>query len=319
MTNNLSFGWVFVNKIKDILKKKHIEFFDNFDVAEISTIKISARLELAVFPKNEKELEVVLCVLWRMKLPFRVVGNISNVLFVESISYPVIVTSKMKDEYQIFGNRVNVSAGMQLSRLMEVLKRHGLGGMEGLFGIPATVGGAIINNAGAFGSQISSNLLSIKVFQNGKIREIMASEIKFGYHYSNLKRLVLLSASFLFEKKNEYDIIKLYNEYTYKRTSSQPGGLSLGSVYQKVNGKSAGFYIERAGLKGSKIGGIVVSKKHANFFINEKNGSSPDFLELLERVEREVEKQFGVSLVCEIEKVGDNNEIIGRSSHTLKK
>ena len=307
-----------MNRFREILRKKNVEFCENFDACEISTIKVRAVLDFVVFPKNMKELESVLFVLWRMKIPYLVVGNISNVLFVNKISVPVVVTSKMKDEYQICGNHVNVSAGMQLSRLMEVLKRHGLGGMEGLFGIPATVGGAIMNNAGAFGSQISTNLLSVKVFDSGKIKELKADEIKFGYHYSNLKRLVLLSASFLFEKKNEYDIIKMYNEYTYKRTTSQPGGLSLGSVYQKVSGKSAGFYIERAGLKGSRAGGIVVSKKHANFFINEKNGSSDDFLELCFKVELEVEKQFGVSLVCEIEKVGDDNEIIGRPPHTLK-
>ena len=160
--------------------------------------------------------------------------------------------------------------------------------------------------------------MSVKVFHNGKIKTLNSNEIKFGYHYSNLSRLVLLSASFLFEKKNEYDIIKLYNEWTYKRTKTQPNGLSLGSVYQRVNGRSAGFYIERAGLKGLRVGGIVVSRKHANFFINEKNGSSDDFLELCSKVEWGVEKQFGVSLVCEIEKVGDDNEIIGRPPHTFK-
>lgn len=307
-----------MNRFKEILKKKNIEFYDKFDIAEISTIKVSAKASLVVFPKTIKELEGILCSLWRMRLPYMVVGNISNVLFLRSISFPVIVTSKMKDEYEVCGNKITVSAGMQLSRFMEILKRHKLGGMEGVFGIPATVGGAIMNNAGAFGSQISTNLLRIKVFQDGIVKEINANEIKFGYHYSNLKRLVLLSASFLFEKKNEYDIIKLYNEYTYRRTTSQPSGLSLGSVYQKVNGMSAGFYIERSGLKGLRVGGIVVSRKHANFFINEKNGSSDDFLELCSKVEWGVEKQFGVSLVCEIEKVGDDNEIIGRPPHTFK-
>ena len=199
----------------------------------------------------------------------------------------------------------------------EILKRNSLGGAEGLFGIPATIGGAIVNNAGAFGHNISTNLLSVKVFHNGKFKELKSSEIKFGYHYSNLNRLVLLSASFLFEKKNEYDIIKLYSEFTYKRTSSQPSGLSLGSVYQRANGRSAGFYIERAGLKGVRVGGIVVSKKHSNFFINDKMGTSGDFLKLQRLVEFEVERQFGVKLICEIEKVGDYNEVVGRSPHTL--
>ncbi|MBQ7917608.1 MAG: UDP-N-acetylmuramate dehydrogenase [Clostridia bacterium] len=306
-----------MDRFKVVLKSKKIEYYEDFDIAEVSTIKISAKVKFAIFPKTEKELERVIVSLTRFGLPFKVVGNISNVLFVEKFSYPIVVTSKMKDEYVVDGNLITVSAGMQLSKFMEILKRNKLGGAEGLFGIPATVGGAIVNNAGAFGSQISTNLLSVRVFHNGKIKTLNSNEIKFGYHYSNLNRLVLLSASFLFEKKNEYDIIKLYNEWTYKRTSTQPGGLSLGSVYQRVNGRSAGFYIERAGLKGLRVGGIVVSKKHSNFFINDKTGTYEDFLSLQQRVEWEVERQFGLSLICEIEKVGDNDEITRRPPHTF--
>lgn len=308
-----------MNRLKELLNNKNIDFIENFDIAEISTIKVKAILKLAVFPKCENDLIKTLKLLWQNKIPFIVVGNVSNVLFCVDAKIPVIVTAKMKDEYEIKNNRVSFSAGMQLSRMMEIVKRNRLGGLEGLFGIPATIGGAIINNAGAFNYHISSKLESIKVFHEGNIKTISADEIKFGYHYSNLKGLVLLSASFLFENKSEYDIIKLYNEYTYKRTISQPSGLSLGSVYQKVNDKSAGFYIERAGLKGFKSGGIFVSSKHANFFVSDKTGTYNDFLHLQRVVEDRVERQFGVSLISEIEKVGDDNEIIGRSPHTFKK
>lgn len=308
-----------MNRIKELLKHKNIDYIENFDIAEISTIKISAILKIAIFPKCVDDLAKVLKCLWQNKIEFIVMGNVSNVLFCKGVLFPVIITSKMKDEYEIKGNMVSFSAGMQLSRALEISKRNKLGGLEGLFGIPATVGGAIINNAGAFNYNISSKLVSIKVFHDGNIKTIDAESIKFGYHYSNLKGIVLLSASFLFENKSEYDIIKLYNEYTYKRTASQPNGLSLGSVYQKVNGLSAGFYIERAGLKGVRVGGVYVSSKHSNFFLNDKSGSSYDFLRLQKIVEDRVEKQFGVSLISEIEKVGDNNEIICRSPHTFKK
>lgn len=308
-----------MERIKLVFDNKNIEYYENYDISDVSTIRISSRVKLAVFPKTTNDLIKVLKSLWRYKIPYIVVGNISNVLFCDFVSVPVIITSKMKDEYKVEGNVVTFSAGMQLSRVFEILKRNKLGGIEGLFGIPATIGGAIVNNAGAFGYNISSRLVQIKVFHNGQVKDISRDEIKFGYHYSNLKRLVLLSASFLFENKTEYDIIKLYNEYTYKRTTTQPSGLSLGSVYQKVNDRSAGFYIERAGLKDSRVGGIVVSKKHANFFINDKNGSASDFLELQNRVEESVLSQFGVTLISEIEKVGDNNEIIGRFSRSFKK
>ena len=304
--------------IKLALLQSKIDFILDFDVSEISTIKISQKIELAIFPKNVKELCASLKILNRLKQKFKVVGNVSNILFVERIEFPIIFTCKMKDEYKIDKNEVTVSAGMQISRLIELCKRSKLGGIEGLVGIPATIGGAIFNNAGAYGFSISSCLKKISAFYNGKVIDVPASEIKFGYHFSNLKGIVILTASFWFENKNEYDIISLCNEYTYKRTMMQPSGFSLGSVYQKINGKSAGFYIERAALKMKRIGGIVVSKKHANFFVNDKLGTAEDFCRLQELVENKVCRQFGLSLISEIEKVGDNYETSCGSSHTFK-
>ena len=158
----------------------------------------------------------------------------------------------------------------------------------------------------------------MKVFADGKVFNLKKQEIKFFYHHSNLDRFVILQAIFLFENKSEYDIIDLSNKFTYLRGKTQPLGLSLGSVFKKINGKSAGFYIERAGLKGFRVGGIVISNKHANFFVNDKNGSVSDFLHLVKIVQVSVEKQFGLWLIPEIEKVGDFNETFSRSSYTLK-
>lgn len=308
-----------MDEIKFALKQSKIDYIENFDVVEISTIRIGQIIELAVFPKNIKELTRVLKILYRAKINFKVVGNTSNLLFVSKIKTPIIFTCKMKDEYKVDRSVVTVSAGMQLSRLIEIGKRNRLGGLEELVGIPATVGGAIFNNAGAFGNQISSRLLKISAFYHGMVIDIPSNQIKFAYHYSNLKGIVLLSASFLFENKTEYDIIKLCNEYTYKRTVMQPNGFTLGSVYQKVNGKSAGFFIERVGLKQHRVGGVFVSKKHANFFLNEKFGTSDDFLKLQKIVEDAVSRQFGLTLVSEIEKVGECYETSCGPPYPFKK
>lgn len=307
-----------MDMIKFALLQSRIECFENFDIAEVSTIRFSQIVRLAIFPKNIKELTFVLKLLSKHKYKFKVVGNTSNLLFVQKIEFPIVFTSKMKDEYKIENNTITVSAGMQLSRLLELCKRNGLSGLEELVGIPATIGGALFNNAGAFGKSISSNLLKITAFNGGRIVEFSRDEIKFFYHGSNLKGLVLLSASFWFENKNEYDIISLCNEYTYKRTAMQPSGFSLGSVYQKVNGNSAGFYIERAGLKTVRFGGVVVSKKHANFFVNDKSGTVEDFLKLQSFVENKVISQFGLTLISEIEKVGEIYETSCGSSHTFE-
>lgn len=308
-----------MEKLKHALTQSKIDFVENFDVVEISTIRIGQIIALAIFPKNVKEFGSVVKFLYKQKYKYKVVGNTSNLLFVGKINYPVVFTNKMKDEYKIDGNIVTVSAGMQISRVIEILKRNKLGGIEELIGIPATIGGAIFNNAGAYGNSISSRLLAISAVYNGMVVNISARNIKFGYHFSNLKGIVLLTASFLFENRNEYDIIKLCNEYTYKRTVMQPNGFSLGSVYQKVNNKSAGFYIERAGLKNLKVGGIYISKKHANFFVNERQGTSEDFLRLQNIVEQRVAGQFGLTLISEIEKVGEYYETSCGPPHAFKK
>lgn len=307
-----------MDKIKNELVKNKVDFIEDFDVCEISSIRISQIIKFAIFPKTIKEFEFVLKLFYKSKKQYKVVGGASNILFVSMITFPVIFTSKMKEEYIISKNMVTVSAGMSLAKFIDILKRNRLGGIEKLVGIPATIGGAIFNNASAFGCEISSKLVSVRAFYEGEIVEILAKDIKFGYHFSNLKGIVVIAASFLFENKNEYDIISLCNEFTYKRTVLQPNGFSLGSVYQRINNNSAGFYIERAGLKQCRVGGIVVSKKHANFFVNDKNGTTKDFLELQRIVENSVEKQFGLSLVSEIEKVGEENEITSRSPHAFK-
>ncbi len=300
-----------MNKTIEFLTKNNIEFHEEFDVSQVSSIKLGEKVRLAIFPKTVADLKKVLMFLHSSKIYFKVLGNASNVL-IGAVGYPIIFTCKMIDEIEIEKNKVVVSAGTSISKFSECLKKHNLSGFEGLIGIPASVGGAIMNNAGAFGYSISDRLLKISVFEKGRVYDIFKNEIKFGYHFSNLSGIVVLSATFLFEIKNEYDIINLCNKFTYLRNKNQPSGLSLGSVYSKANGKSAGFFIERAGLKGCRIGGIVVSNKHSNFFINDKFGTALDFLRLSALVESTVELQFGVKLVPEIEKVGDKNEIIGR-------
>ena len=307
-----------MKNIVNYIEKIGVEYHKNFDAGLLSSIKIGASCKVAIFPKNTKELTKVLMMLWNERVHFRVIGNASNVLFVEEISYPVIFTSKMKDEIEIDRNFVTASSGVLLSKLCDTLRKNKLSGLEALAGIPATVGGAAITNAGAFGHSISECIVRMKVFCSGKIFDIAKNEIKFGYHFTNLSRFIILSVTFWFENKNEYDIINLTNKYTYLRNKTQPSGLSLGSVYRKVNSRSAGFYIERAGLKGMRVGGVVVSNKHSNFFINESGGSALDFLGLCNLVECAVEKQFGLCLAREIEQIGDKDEINFRLSHPFK-
>ena len=304
--------------INDFLKRNNIEHYYDYDVSLLSAIKIGSVCRLVIFPKNIGELSKILSAFYVSKIYFRVIGNASNVLFVDKITYPLVFTSKMKDEIEISGNFVTASAGVLLSRFADFLRKNKFGGFEGLVNIPGTIGGAVVTNAGAFGQSVSDNIVKVKVFCEGRVFDVQKNEIKFGYHFTNLSSFIVLSVTFWFENKNEYDIINLSNKFTYLRSKTQPSGLSLGSVYRRVNSKSAGFYIERAGLKGMKVGGVFVSSKHSNFFINEAGGTAFDFLSLCRVVETAVEKQFGICLIPEIEQIGDKNEINFRFSHPFK-
>ncbi len=307
-----------MDKLKQFLDKYNFEYYENFEVNKISTIRLGENLKLTIFPHSKEELKKLLTFCYKSKIFYRVFGNLSNVLFIENINFPVIITNKMQMELQRQANLVTVSAGLSISKFYEYLKKNELSGIEPLTGIPATVGGAIFSNAGAFGSSISDYLVSIEVFCEGKCFILNKNEINFGYHYSSLYGFIVLSATFLFENKKEYDIMNLFNEFTYKRNKTQPSGFSLGSVYKKANDNSAGFYIERSGLKGTKIGGIFVSSKHANFFINDGSGSVSDFLRLENLISNEVLNQFGITLYTEIEKVGNRDEIISGFTHSFK-
>lgn len=297
-----------MEKIKTFLEKNKIEYYQNFDVSKLSCIRLGERINLIIFPHNISELKKLLKFFTGLKIYFRVFGNLSNVLFVERISYPIIVTSKMECEIEKNNNFVSVSAGTSIYKLCDYLKKNNLSGIEGLVGIPATIGGALFSNAGAFGYSISDKLVSVEVFCNGKFFKLNKNQIKFCYHFSTLNGFIILKALFLFENRKEYDIMKMFNEFTYKRNKSQPIGYSLGSVFKKVNGTSAGFYIERSGLKGTKVGGMFVSNKHANFFINDGYGTVSDFLTLESIVKGKVLEQFGITLYTEIEKVGNIDE-----------
>ena len=293
-----------MEKLIKFLDKNKISYFEDYDISSLSSIKMGNIVKLLIMPKSIKDLTLLLKFCHHKKYPFRVFGNLSNVLFVSKIDYPIILTSKMQTEIKFNNNIVTCSSGVLLSVLCEQLKKHSLSGLEPLSGIPATVGGAIFNNAGAFGKSISDNLVSVLVFFQGKILSLDKNDIKFGYHFASLFGFIVLQATFLFEFKNEYDIIKLYNEFSFKRNESQPVGFSLGSVYKKANDFSAGLYIERSGLKGTRVGGVMVSKKHANFFINDGTGSVYDFISLSKIVETKVMNDFGITLCTEIEKVG---------------
>jgi len=202
---------------------------------------------------------------------------------------------------------ISVSAGTLLQSLVHYAKENGYSGMEGLAGIPGTVGGAICGNAGAFGYEIKDVLISVEIMDiEGKIERFKKEGIEFGYRSSGiLPSELLLSAEIKLKKDRKEDVLSRVENFLRIKREKQPiWEPSAGCVFKNPSGLAAGKLIDEAGCKGMKIGDVEVSNVHANFFVNKGKADASDFIRLMEEVSHRVKEKFGVILELEIKIVG---------------
>lgn len=205
----------------------------------------------------------------------------------------------------------SVLAGTRLLDLIRDAVDHGLGGMELMAGIPGSVGGALRMNAGAFGQEIAQTTTKVKGFQlDGTPFEADRREIDFSYRrVPHLERVVITSAQFRYQKTDVDTLKQRMNDILALRVKKQPLDCpSCGSVFKRPPGYYAGALIDEAGLKGERIGGAVVSHKHAGFILNTGNAKAADVFGLIRRIEDRVWQRFGVKLEREIKLIGEFNE-----------
>lgn len=205
------------------------------------------------------------------------------------------------------GTTVYAEGGVSLAMLASFAAGLSLTGLEWASSIPGTVGGALIMNAGAFGGDMASKVRQVEVASQGTRQRLTAEQCGFRYRGSLLGNFgAILSATFTLERGKKDDIVALTRMQTEYRKRTQPFGKSAGSVFKRVDGVSAGYYIEKVGLKGERRGGAIISKKHANFIVNDGNASFYDVVELIRLCEREVYDKFGIRLEREIIVMGDD-------------
>lgn len=291
-----------------------IEYKCNCDLKTLSTWGTGGIAEIVFFPKTKMDIVSI-----KAKFPEAIIiGNGSNILFSKNrIVRPIIVTKKMDKKIVFNDCTVSVSAGVGISQLCVECAKRGLGGLENLFGIPGTVGGALIMNAGAFGTEICDCLQSVEVFCKGRVKLLTKEDIKFSHRYSSLeKEGVILEACFKLKKEKEKTLEEKIKQNILWRQEHQPAGKSAGSVFKRAI-EPAGLLIDKCGLKGIRVGGAVVSHRHANFIINDNNASADDILALIKLIKDEVYKTFGVLLEEEIVIVGEEYDSNGRLSHTF--
>ncbi len=284
-------------------------------LARYTTARIGGPAELLIETRTVDELVSVVQRADELHLPYTVLGGGANVLVSDAGVRGLVILNRAKEmKFSVRGvqARVEVDAGVGLITLARDCIERGYAGMEWAISVPGTLGGAIVGNAGAHGSDIASNLYMAKIMRRGYAPEYWTNrQLQFTYRKSALKqytladRPVVLGA--IFDLKIDYraNLEKRANEYVAKRKASQPPGATIGSMFKNPDGDYAGRLIEACGLKGRTIGGAQISEKHANFFVNLGHAKAQDVKALIDLAHDNVLAKFGVDLQLEVELIGE--------------
>lgn len=283
-----------------------------------TTFRMGGPADYYLEPENEGQLQAVIRYCSQNEIPFFLIGNGSNLLVSDEGYRGVIITlqkyfrAMMVEKVETDGAKelwkISAGAGMLLSALAALAAEHSLTGLEFAAGIPGTLGGAIMMNAGAYGGEICQSLKKVRVLcTDGTIRDYFKEELQFGYRHSRLMgdRGIVLSAEFVLGKGNREEIRAQMLEFNRCRREKQPLEYpSAGSTFKRPEGYFAGKLIQDAGLKGYRVGGIEVSEKHSGFVINKNHGTAKDAFQLIRDVQRIVQERCGVLLEPEVRFLG---------------
>jgi UDP-N-acetylmuramate dehydrogenase len=275
--------------------------------AELTSLRVGGAIDWVIAPETEAQAAAIVHELDKAGIGWRPLGSGSNVLADDrDHHYVVLNLSNMKGEVHIDGELVSVSAGYSLPRLCIDVARAGLAGIEGLGGIPGTVGGALWMNAGAYGHEIGTVTEKVRVARNGKVVEISGDIIQWNYRHTSFREGELLLGATLRLKPDDPDRIKArMDEVKSKRLATQPhGARSAGCFFKNPPASTIGTgkIIDEMGMKGERRGSAIVSPVHANFIVTEgENARAEDALALAEEIRERVRREQGIELEYEVE------------------
>ena len=286
--------------------QKIFEYLEYFSMAQCCSFRVGGLARAAVYPLSVNALKKLLGFLKENGMPFKVIGNGTNLIPSDNGFDGVLVITKKISELNIDGATLTAGCGVGLVKLTKIASDLSLKGMENLYGIPATVGGAVYMNAGAYNTQISDVLVSAECYnlKNDKIVVLENGDLNFSYRHSRCmdENLVVLSATFRLSVGDAQSIKDRMKEVMEKRKNSQPLEFpNAGSIFKRPQNSFAGKLIEDAGLKGLRVGGAEVSVKHAGFIINLGEATSSDICALIDIIKAKVLEHSGVMLQCEVE------------------
>lgn len=291
--------------IKDIYDLNVGIVLENVNLSKYTTYKLNSIGKILVIPRDIDGLKKLINYIKSNSLKYKILGNGSNVVFVNEIYDGILIKLDNFNSLDINGNIVSVGAGYNLMKLALKCSMMGLSGLEFATGIPGSVGGSVYMNAGAYNSDISKILISALVLtSNLEIVKYNNKDFDFSYRNSILKENdgICLAAQFQLSFGDKEEIMELVNNRRERRLSSQPLEYpSAGSVFRNPTDDYAGRLIEEIGYKGKSYGGAQVSLKHANFIINTGGASGNDICSLIKDIHDTVKNKYNIDLKVEQE------------------
>ncbi len=295
------------NKINNLIDSK---ILIDESLKRHTTFGVGGIAAIFVYPENKKDLVKLLKYTSKNNIKIFFMGSGSNLLVSDNGFDGVIISLKKSfKDFKINDSlEATIGTGVMLGSMVRLLTKKSVKGLESLVGVPGTLGGAIIMNAGAYGSEISNYLTSITALDlNGNEKIYKKEDIDFSYRFSSIsKEEIIIETKFKFEKGNMDDIIQNRSQASKKRRNSQPLQFrSAGSVFKNPKSDmAAGYLIDQSNLKGMRIGDAEISSKHANFIINHGKASSNDVLGLIKIIKNKVRKIFNIDLELEVKLLG---------------
>lgn len=280
-----------------------------------TTFRVGGPARYFVSPAGEEALAAVLRLCRKEGMPYYILGNGSNLLVSDQGYDGVMILMGdgfLKLEKKLFGDRddviYTVGAGLLLSRIAKEALEDSLTGFEFAAGIPGTLGGAVVMNAGAYGGEMKDIIRSVRVMDpQGNLLELDASQMDFAYRHSCVleKHYIVLSAELELRRGDKAQIQAQMEDLAARRREKQPLEYpSAGSTFKRPAGYFAGKLIQDAGLRGFRVGGAQVSEKHCGFMINREQATAEDIRTLCHEIQKKVKDTFGVDLECEIRMLG---------------
>jgi UDP-N-acetylmuramate dehydrogenase len=287
-----------------------VEF--NVPMSGHTSLAIGGPADVVVSPEDPLSVKNIVLILGSRGMPFLPLGGGTNILVRDGGIEGVVIKCRAFGRTEVIADTEDavelfVEAGVPLQKLVNLCRDKGYTGMEGLCGIPGTLGGAICGNAGSYGCEIKDVLRSVVILRSdGSLERFRTEDLGFGYRSSHIRTDdIVLSANLALKKDDAAAVAARTDEFLSQKKSAQPiGERSAGCVFKNPEGMSAGRMIEEAGCKGMRVGSIEVSRLHANFFINRGEGRAADYLALMEEVAGKVKEKLGVVLEPEIRLLG---------------